>query len=601
MRCISLFVLHDQTFLHRNMDVMRDLEKQQAKWSFYITQAKGFREYQSQFFCCGTKMQQSDIVDRLQVMGYEMGYIQRAIRLHQKKKFDTNYNLNILVEILILLHKKDAEKFESKLSECIGCGLRTEQYPFHCQHPHCSECCADIINKSLTLSNAIPHCLKCDNILNVSNIHKQINSLLLPKYQITDEYKLLYNDIDCLISGYIRTEIQQYIPKEIMASIFDFYKLMFCKKIVCSDCDAVGYLRKKKNNKLIHCRLCRNNGYIECETCNKTGRLSLWNQCNSCGGEGEITETYSVDGGPYYGNFTETRTETCWHCNGHGETKSVHSPLCDSCNGSGMKVCFTCKCRNCEGNKYLVYTHINKICRNQLLCYKCNNYFPQNMLLFLSNCHHTFCYKCCSQHIKTELSSYRIADCLQCKQGNFKIFGSEFNNDLNNKFTKVYNRWNKFVCVKCGDMHDNTLLFAWNNCGHKYGITCVKEYILHENPATKFPECMQKKCTQKLSNTDAKAWGFDYSYYKKHVMLRSMYALGWFILVVTILGIIVFGASLVIMRVEDKFQETKDYSQSFTIEGDCILIESHLYVTANNADPNNADLYTYHNVYTYQI
>eukprot|EP01084_Bolivina_argentea_P135388 238575_1 len=81
-----------------------------------------------------------------------------------------------------------------------------EQYPFHCQHPYCIKCCAELINKSLSLSNAIPRCLKCDNTLNINNIHQEIQSLLLPKYQITIDFAE-YNDIDHLIRGYIRRQL----------------------------------------------------------------------------------------------------------------------------------------------------------------------------------------------------------------------------------------------------------------------------------------------------------------------------------------------------------------------------------------------------------
>eukprot|EP01084_Bolivina_argentea_P256349 431564_1 len=304
---------------------------------------------------------------------------------------------------------------------------------------------------------------------------------------------------------------------------------------------------------------------------------------------------------------------TCIRCNGLGKVRTFQQ--CESCNGNGMVLCIKCKCKNCEGNKYLLLPHINKICNKQLLCYKCNNYLPQNMLLFLNNCHHSFCFECCSQYIKTELNYKRIANCLvvQCKNQKksiFKIFGEEFSSSLHKRFIE----YNTFYCVICHNNHDNELLFEWNGCGHQYGINCATKYILDYPQLSKdynkiIPQCAQPRCTRTLNKTDAELVGFHYDYYKRkynnHKVRARITVTTRRIMWLAITGSILYGASLVFMKAKDM----RDYTESFTNKGNCILIESHQDTTWHESSGDGGGFgrrllgtyTTYHNVYTYQI
>eukprot|EP01084_Bolivina_argentea_P135391 238582_1 len=120
-------------------------------------------------------------------------------------------NLQILVKKQIEMESIKPKPYKTQPIKCNSCWLDLnelypEQYPFHCRHTYCIKCCAEFINKSLSVSNTIPRCLKCDNTLNINNIHQEIQSLLLPKYQITIDFAE-YNDIDHLIRGYIRRQL----------------------------------------------------------------------------------------------------------------------------------------------------------------------------------------------------------------------------------------------------------------------------------------------------------------------------------------------------------------------------------------------------------
>eukprot|EP01084_Bolivina_argentea_P158256 275695_1 len=128
---------------------------------------------------------------------------------------------------------------DSQCSRC-KCSIYHNHQTFHCHHPYCMKCSAVLINESLLLLNAIPHCLICDNPLNMYNIHQKIQSLLLPAYQINNQFSE-YNVINALIVGFIRTKIHKSAPNEIISSISDFYKLLYCKKIICPNCDCIGY------------------------------------------------------------------------------------------------------------------------------------------------------------------------------------------------------------------------------------------------------------------------------------------------------------------------------------------------------------------------
>eukprot|EP01084_Bolivina_argentea_P130848 231002_1 len=56
----------------------------------------------------------NEILSSLAVMGYDEKYIARAVKIHSKSKFGTNYNLSLLVEIIDRLKQKDALKNNKK-------------------------------------------------------------------------------------------------------------------------------------------------------------------------------------------------------------------------------------------------------------------------------------------------------------------------------------------------------------------------------------------------------------------------------------------------------------------------------------------------------
>eukprot|EP01084_Bolivina_argentea_P148284 259285_1 len=49
----------------------------------------------------------NELVSTLQMMGYGREYVLRAIQVHKKSKFGSNYNVSLLVEIIMRLKEKE--------------------------------------------------------------------------------------------------------------------------------------------------------------------------------------------------------------------------------------------------------------------------------------------------------------------------------------------------------------------------------------------------------------------------------------------------------------------------------------------------------------
>ena len=74
-------------------------------------------------------------------MGYEKAYIERAIDVHRKSKYGTNWNLSILCEIIVRLQEKDEQQQLLMAAHPGPSPLSHEKSvdldPFH--HPHYSQ------------------------------------------------------------------------------------------------------------------------------------------------------------------------------------------------------------------------------------------------------------------------------------------------------------------------------------------------------------------------------------------------------------------------------------------------------------------------------
>eukprot|EP01084_Bolivina_argentea_P105788 189445_1 len=425
---------------------------------------------------------------------------------------------------------------------CINCKQIHSDQIFRwtkCNHTYCIKCSANLINKSLSLTNEMPRCIhsKCNQSLNIEN-GDLFKDLLLKKYQITQNIKL-FDRTQHLISGYIR-QINTNIPHEVMLSVHDFYNLVYCAKINCYQCKTLGFelLDCKKCNGLGYtedCKQCDSTGIykynIECTKCKSTGDYIFKAPCNKCNNSGIYsggkcrkcngTGLYGAYGGRCYnckgtGNFLAN----CRKCNGSGTFQKRYDcrmcngkrllpkqTRCNNCRGSGYfkmdcKNCYASgkvrwDCYKCHGYKQLLVLHFNKLCNKQSFCNNCQMYYPNNMIFYWSNCNHSYCYQCCAVSkpngsIVNEIRSGRIPVCFvsKCNQElsvqKLKLvpFDGMVLRCAVSMLEQLIYRKDRFQCVFCMEWHLNVNKILWSNCNHVYGIKCAKmnvdKYLIKE-------------------------------------------------------------------------------------------------------------------------
>eukprot|EP01084_Bolivina_argentea_P121243 214869_1 len=314
--------------------------------------------------------------------------------------------------------------------ECSRCVLFDELYVSpNCfsdnqtNHYYCIHCASKIINESLSLLNETPKCIisSCNKSFNVS-LSKVINHELFSQYQLNDNNISQYKNDEFLLYGYIRENkklTSRLFPKEIIALIHDFYKLVFFTKLPCDNCNNTGYdkchMCNGKGNCTSKCTFCTNGSITktlicpDCENGKQKIRpdcrcfLNYYAVCRSCDGFGwrvikanKKIECKSCNG---LGNFCDCMS-TCNNCNGLGKLNIKSKCIfCDS-KGNAIIKCIQCdgssimECYKCESKGNIWYTDFKKVISKQSYCNKCNIYKSNNDIIYWSKCRHTYCYNC---------------------------------------------------------------------------------------------------------------------------------------------------------------------------------------------------------------
>eukprot|EP01083_Nonionella_stella_P001781 5101_1 len=352
--------------------------------------------------------------------------------------------------------------------KCTKCGtmmLPEQEFTWTtCNHQYCTKCASETITQSLSLSNEIPRCVKrgCHTLL--SNLNGDILRDHLPKkYDVSNDIATLntHHYSAYLVCGYIRSIRQStHHRSEMIGLIFKYYELQMSTKTGCYNCDSVGHI--------VHeCSACHGFGYTESCTTNTDYNL--------------------------------------FKCRGSGFNRRK----CKNCNGQG-KIPFMC--HRCRGNQHVVAVDFNKLCNNQSICHKCNEYYPNNMVIYWSNCYHSFCYKCMSNYIQYLIRKGIIPVCFvsKCKQKltvkDLKMINTSSNNDIQ-KLQQLISRSRVFRCIKCHKKTFPEQEFVWSRCNHKYCNKCATKMINQSLALlNQIPKCIHSQdhvttCNQVLSNS----------------------------------------------------------------------------------------------------
>eukprot|EP01084_Bolivina_argentea_P198898 340451_1 len=236
--------------------------------------------------------------------------------------------------------------------------------------------------------------------------------------------------------------------------------------------------------------------------------ISITIDCYHCHSEGHILfDCVSCQGFGYVENVKHPVYDV-YKCRGFGYNRRK----CNKCNGLGG---FRYSCFRCNGQKRICILDLNKLCNNQLLCNKCNQYFTKEKINDWSkHCLHTFCYECIEKYIPNEIQQQRIPFCLSAKccqeltPEKIQSFSIQNKSKLSLLLTMVYYK-NKFYCTVCGIWHykKDKRTFVWSNCGHQYCYESIPKIINHSLSIwNEIPKCVHPTCHQNISIKDAVAF-----------------------------------------------------------------------------------------------
>eukprot|EP01084_Bolivina_argentea_P047534 87590_1 len=380
------------------------------------------------------------------------------------------------------------------------------------------------------------------------------------------------------------------IPIDINLIIFNYYDLICHTNIDCISCKATGSINCKCRNCkgvgynrfilpagqcYMDCRACDGSGepISNCMRCNGTGltcgrcaplcyhfvdiqnisRLGTGFRCDPRGKKNVFDHLRKHE--------FKSKPVICIHCNGSGTCRwencenCIYTSLyakkilkirlnCFSCGGGGKKRvesriqkynCMYCKqsgieqmiCNDCYGNKQVMALDFNRLCDFQSLCTKCNAYFPNDSVIYWSECKHIFCDQCFYQMVKNEIKQNKIPKCMQskcaqelkpvdlkldfnkCKQYNWSRIVRKLETliDRKNKgecpctqCRKWYPIKESMACSKCKNKYCNACIRYWSKCNHSCCDSCIQQYVPYEiNRKNVIPQCMNIKCNEELS------------------------------------------------------------------------------------------------------
>eukprot|EP01084_Bolivina_argentea_P309085 534600_1 len=338
-------------------------------------------------------------------------------------------------------------------SHCIECGRTHLEQINH----YCTKCLFKIINNSLSLLNKTP---KCSIPFNLSSTIT-LNKMLLPRYQL--QSKQDRNHINrmniFLFDGYIRQIICpqniNIVPSELSEIIKVFYQTDYFTEIECNECDGSG---------------------IKHIDCNGSERFQLCIFCDN--------------GIMYYRQDMVIKSKKCTFC-------AINNNIqYDPCDGSGHSNVST-SCTKCYNGK-IVRLDFKKLIKTQDYCHICNEYYPNNMIIYWSGCYHTFCIQCLtSKYVESEIRSDKIPMC-PLKNCIHELIEQDMECYFDISIDCWYDFWDLqklkqtvFECCICKQLHANQKLLMFSACGHKYTRLCGREYILNLINNMNIPCCCE--------------------------------------------------------------------------------------------------------------
>ena len=240
-----------------------------------------------------------------------------------------------------------------------------------CNHHYCAKCASQQIHRSLSKYNTIPKCgygpyyeIQADTHCNQPLENSQFTAILKISKKSREYYgveskansmnKTTFQDYGYLIYGYSKNisklDKNVFIPKDIIALIFNFMIPICFTSSQCKKCDKNGFI------------------HIPCKTCKSSG---IRRKCGLC-------------------NNDYHKRKECWSCRGTGIAPKTWS--CTDCRGKGFHISW---CPDCNGDKDALILDLNKFILTQRRCGKCKKYFPFEKCIQLSfKCKHVFCKTC---------------------------------------------------------------------------------------------------------------------------------------------------------------------------------------------------------------
>eukprot|EP01083_Nonionella_stella_P307657 1082262_1 len=358
--------------------------------------------------------------------------------------------------------KKKRSKHNNESFTCSKCFKQCQMHSIFlwslCLHKYCIQCAANIIQRSLSVTNEIPRCI------------------------VTDFFNLIYfTKIDCYMCKGNGKGTQS-------CSKCSGTGISHTEWIECTACAPYRFSD-------VNCRKCSGSGrYIvgACRKCKGIGASDYYirsfhepmkvlkNRCSLCHGSGK----YSVK---------------CNNCDGSGRYTKEYFVKCNTCKSSGMirknVKCMDCwcgkikvDCKRCNGLKQIIILNLNKLIHCQSLCLKCNNYYSNDALLVWSSCEHLYCHKCIN---KINKKKHPVCAYLGCNS----LLSFETKNLLTNMF----------ICTYCNQWHlkSKAAVFVWSVCKHKYAVECAKAYAATYIKQFMIPTCAANNCDRCLVQEEA--------------------------------------------------------------------------------------------------
>eukprot|EP01083_Nonionella_stella_P208150 755608_1 len=477
----------------------------------------------------------------------------------------------------------------SKRPSCIRCHTELQQQGkqwTHCKHEYCAECVSALVHEHLSVFNTIPTCIRpqCDQPLNMEHISASIISIRT-KYHIDPTFHL--SNTNHLITGYIRN-INAAIPDDITLLISDFHHLDItktipktCVRIPLSSSNATPFIphmtldqaRRLRVGDIIDHRHERDGLYRHAVIVAKEGSLlkvdyesphslhpyedswkERWTSCKQVLACGLCAKYDSITRRPCHRLMFQFEylpigckvrinpTQTLWRrgqiekCDKYSAQVQVRykNEYQRECiywthldNSAEIRLDET----QLHGFKYddrencLTVLDVHKLCKKQIQCKRCNEYYPMNLIMHWFNCQHPICVHCLLPFVEREVMAIkRIPLCpeTECNeemhQHNAYFIYDVWEHsccDIENRqmikgvLETLFYRKNKFECAFCNCLHPDHALCVDKSvdCEHKYSAECRAEWI-ESNGDTDCIQCVDKCeiCEQYSVNRDLRTW-----------------------------------------------------------------------------------------------